>query len=79
MTILSERNSAGIEVTLYWNRDDDTTEVWVVTSEETFGMIAPNVQALDVFEHPFAYRNTLESIKTCEVERMLAQYSVLVP
>jgi hypothetical protein len=54
---LAHRASAGLEVTLYWRADDETTtiEIWRPATEELviFG-VAPE-HALDAFYHPFAH------------------------
>jgi hypothetical protein len=55
---LARRASAGIEVTLYWSADDNSTtiEVWDPASEETLVFGVPREQALEAFYHPFAHR-----------------------
>jgi hypothetical protein len=54
---LARRVSGGVEVTLYWNADDDTTSVELyhpATGETVAFPVAPD-QALDAFHHPYAY------------------------
>jgi hypothetical protein len=54
---LARRISGGIEVTLYWNADDNSTSIdlWHPASRETFAFAVPRERALDAFYHPFAY------------------------
>ena len=54
---LISRESAGINVTLYWGRDDNSLSI-VVRDNRTgdeFSMAAEPAEAMDVFRHPFAY------------------------
>lgn len=57
MTELAHRSSNGIDVALLWSRR--TNRLIVVVADETTGdrftVDAPREQALDVFNHPFAY------------------------
>ena len=57
MTELARRNSNGLDVALLWSRQ--TNRLVVVVADDTTGdhftVDAPNGQALDVFNHPFAY------------------------
>lgn len=56
--VLADRSSHGIEVTLLWAEDTNTVAVHVrddLTSEEFELSIEPGVNALDVFNHPYAY------------------------
>jgi YD repeat-containing protein len=57
---LAHRNSGGIEVTLYWNADDNSTSVDVfhAATKETLHFAVPRERALDAFYHPFAHANT---------------------
>ena len=54
---LAYRAADGVEVGLFWHTSDD--ELVVVVSDERSGdrfeLAATAEQALDVFEHPFAY------------------------
>ena len=54
---LARRVSGGIEVTLYWSVEDDSTvvEVWQPSTEETLLFTVPRDRALDAFYHPFAH------------------------
>ena len=54
---LASRESAGIQVSLYWGREDNTLSV-VVRDNRTgdeFSVAAEPAEAMDVFRHPFAY------------------------
>ena len=54
---LASRVSGGIEVTLYWSADDNSTsiEVWQSSSEETLHFTVAREAALEAFYHPFAH------------------------
>ena len=54
---LARRLSGGIEVTLYWSPDDNTTSVEVSQSatEEALLFNVPRERALDAFYHPFSH------------------------
>jgi len=54
---LAHRISSGLEVTLYWDVDDDSTSIDVkhVASETTLRFAVPSDQALDAFYHPLAH------------------------
>jgi hypothetical protein len=54
---LAHRASGGIEVTLYWRADDDSTsiEVWQPASEERVEFVVAGEHALEAFYHPFAH------------------------
>ena len=54
---LARRVSGGIEVTLYWRADDNSTsiEVWQPASDETLAFVVDRERALDAFYHPFAH------------------------
>jgi hypothetical protein len=54
---LARRLSGGIEVTLYWSPDDNSTyvEVWQAASEEALRFTVPGERALDAFYHPFSH------------------------
>jgi hypothetical protein len=54
---LASRESAGIQVSLFWSRGDNTVSV-VVRDNRTgdeFSLAAQPDEAMDVFRHPFAY------------------------
>ena len=54
---LAQRSGDGIEVTLYWDSQDDrlTVSVSDTRTGECFEVDAPRHAALDVFNHPFAW------------------------
>jgi hypothetical protein len=54
---LARRLSGGIEVTLYWSPDDNTTHVEVSQPaiEEPLLFNVPRERALDAFYHPFSH------------------------
>ena len=54
---LAFRSSGGLEIALYWNADDNTTEIEVhqTATEETINFPVPPDRALDAFHHPFAH------------------------
>ena len=58
---LAHRVSGGIEVTLYWNVDDNTTsvEVFQDATGVTLCLSVPRERALDAFYHPFAHANII--------------------
>ena len=60
---LAHRVSGGIEVTLYWNADDDSTsvEVFQEATVVTLRLSVPRDRALDAFYHPFAHANVIGS------------------
>ena len=54
---LANRKSDGIDVTLWWSREDDSVSVEVLhfASESSFELEVDPARALDAFYHPFAY------------------------
>jgi hypothetical protein len=60
-TELANRSNAGIEVTLVWEQSNGVDEVVVCVSDlragAYFEIAAEPRSALDVYYHPFAYRN----------------------
>jgi len=54
---LAIRAGGGIEITLYWWPEDNSTtiEVRQLTSAERLAFSVPPEQALDAFYHPFAH------------------------
>jgi hypothetical protein len=60
-TELASRSSSGVEVTLVWARHDGIDEVVVCVSDiragAYFEIPAEPGRALDVYYHPFAYRD----------------------
>ena len=57
---LAHRISGGIEVTLYWRADDNSTsiEVWQPASDERLAFVVSSEDALEAFHHPFAHLPT---------------------
>ena len=53
---LDRRTSGGLEVTLYWDPDDDSMSVEVHQPQtgETINIPVPPDRALEAFHHPFA-------------------------
>jgi hypothetical protein len=70
-TELANRSSDGVEVTLLWSQSDGTDEVVVCVSDiragAYFEIPAEPGRALDVYYHPFAYRDlsTLDYQNDC--------------
>jgi hypothetical protein len=54
---LARRENDGIEVTLHWSPNDDRLTVTVsdAKSGERFALDAAPSEALEIFEHPYAY------------------------
>ena len=57
MTELARRTSNGVDVALLWTRRTNRLIVVVADAStgDRFTVDAPREQALDVFNHPFAY------------------------
>lgn len=56
--VLASRESAGIRVTLLWAADTDSVAVLVRDdcTDDLFELVVePDANALDVYEHPYAY------------------------
>jgi hypothetical protein len=56
--VLAKRENAGIQVTLLWAKDTNAPAVLVRDNgtEDQFELsVEPGANALDVFEHPYAY------------------------
>jgi hypothetical protein len=56
--VLAKRKNAGIHVTLLWAEDTNTVAVLVRdegTDDEFELSVEPGANALDTFEHPYAY------------------------
>ena len=56
--VLAERESAGVQVTLLWAEDTDAVAVLVRDdgTDDLFELsVEPGANALDTFEHPYAY------------------------
>jgi hypothetical protein len=58
---LAHRVNGGIEVTLYWSADDNSTsvEVFHTATGRTLHFAVARESALDAFYHPFAHLPTL--------------------
>lgn len=58
---LAQRSSAGVDVTLLWVHHDDTDSALVLVHDTASGAYfeipAEPYLALDVYYHPFAYRD----------------------
>jgi hypothetical protein len=54
---LAHRTSGGLEITLYWDADEQTTSVEVhqPATQETIAIPIAREDALDAFHHPFAH------------------------
>ena len=54
---LAYRASGGIEVTLFWSPDANTTTVvvWQPETDEILAFSVPPEHALEAFHHPFAH------------------------
>jgi hypothetical protein len=59
---LAHRASAGIEVTLLWDKRDDTLSVLALdhSSGELLEIQPQHHEALDAFQHPYAYAYSLQ-------------------
>ena len=56
--VLAERKNAGIQVTLLWAQDTNAVSVLVRdhSTDDQFELsVEPGANALDTFEHPYAY------------------------
>jgi hypothetical protein len=58
---LASRSGDGLDITLFWARRDGKDEVVVSVTDhregESFEIPADPAHALDVYHHPFAYRD----------------------
>jgi hypothetical protein len=54
---LAHRRTGGLEITLYWDVNEDSTsiEIHQTTTHETINFPVPRTRALDAFHHPFAH------------------------
>jgi hypothetical protein len=53
---LAYRSTDGIDVFLLWCREDDSLAVVVIDENaDSFELVVTATEALDVFEHPYAY------------------------
>jgi hypothetical protein len=65
---LAHRSSNGIEVHLLWNRADDTLVVTVSgDAGESFELSVGSYEALEVFNHPYAYAAFRRSAATADL------------
>ncbi len=69
---LASRESAGLQVSLFWSREDNALSVVVRdhrTGEEFSLAVEPD-EAMDVYRHPFAYaaRRRVASTLASDVE-----------
>jgi hypothetical protein len=57
VTELAHRESGGVEVALFWERRSNRLTVLVAdaSSGESFELQVASAEALDAFEHPYAY------------------------
>jgi hypothetical protein len=57
MTELAHRRNHDFDVALYWDtgRDELFVVVEDISAGDRFSIAAPRTEALDVFNHPFAY------------------------
>jgi hypothetical protein len=56
--VLAERKNAGIRVTLLWTEDTNTVAVLVRddgTDDQFELSVEPGANAMDTYEHPYAY------------------------
>jgi hypothetical protein len=55
--VLAERNNGGIQVTLLWAEDTNAVSVLVRDdgTDDQFELSVEPADALDTFEHPYAY------------------------
>ena len=54
---LATRVSPGLEITLFWDRCDNSTSIDIhhTSTDETISFRVPPGRALDAFHHPFAH------------------------
>jgi hypothetical protein len=54
---LAQRSGDGLNVSLYWNREDGGVTVVVTDTrtDEEFELTVPRDKALEAFRHPFAF------------------------
>ncbi len=72
---LDYRESNGIQVSLLWNRADDSVSVAVcdIRTEETFEISVSAELALDAFHHPFAYAPRRDDLATADETQVLSR------
>jgi hypothetical protein len=72
---LDYRESNGIQVSLLWNRADNSVSVAVhdIRSAETFEIAVSADLALDAFHHPFAYAPRLDDLATADETQVLSR------
>ena len=61
---LAQRNSDGIEITLYWSRPSNRVTIAVLDtrSKEALEFDVEGSAALDAFNHPYAYAATSDAL-----------------
>jgi hypothetical protein len=72
---LLSRESAGIQVSLFWSRGDGTLSIVVRDNRtgEEFSLAPAPDEVMDVFRHPFAYRASRGAASTlASAERLAA-------
>jgi hypothetical protein len=59
---LAQRHTGGLEITLYWDANEDGTSIEIdqTTTHETISFQVPRNRALDAFHHPFAHLDSRE-------------------
>jgi len=78
---LARRVGGGLEITLYWHPEDDSTsiDVYHLATEETISFPVPADQALDAFHHPFAHLAEQEpGLTTIDVHEVLDEAEALI-
>jgi hypothetical protein len=69
---LASRESAGIQVSLFWSREGNTLSVVVRDNRtgEEFSLVPEPEEVMDVYRHPFAYaaRRRVASTLACDEE-----------
>jgi hypothetical protein len=53
--VLAERKNVGIQVTLLWAEETNTVAILVSNDDQFELSVEPGADALDAFEHPYAY------------------------
>ena len=62
---LAHRAGGGIEVTLYWSADDESTHIEIrrAATDETLAFTVARERALDAFYHPYAHLPTAHTTR----------------
>lgn len=53
------RSNAGISVEMVWDSQEEEVIVQVESSDANFRLYPPNHRAIDVYNHPFAYADSV--------------------